>query len=71
MWLALTSSLPDAAVDEVAGFARELASAGRTLVLGGQRRADAAAARRAVHVGSMSELAAFAAGLVAGQRDDA
>lgn len=70
VWLALTSTLPDALVDDLVGFARELAAAGRTLILGGQRRADAAAARRAVHVGSMSELAAFAAGLVAGRHDD-
>jgi len=70
VWLALTSTVSEELAEELGGFARELANAGRTLVLGGQRRADAAGARRALHVAAMSELAAFAAGLVAGLRDD-
>lgn len=69
-WLAITSTVPEEQAASIAGLARELALAGRTLVLGGQRRTDVTGARRAYHVDSMGELAAFATGLVAGHRDE-
>lgn len=67
VWLSVSSAVGTGIDDEAAVMARELATAQRALVIGGRHRHELiATARHGCMVSSMTELAAFARGLVSG-----
>jgi methanogenic corrinoid protein MtbC1 len=65
VWLSCSVPVADDVVAEVVGLARSLRTDGATLLVGGRHVADLAAARAAFAIGTMSELAAFARGVIA------
>ena len=66
VWLSVSSAVSPAIDEEIAGLAREVTSARRAFAVGGRHRLDLpATARSASMLSSMTELGAFARGLVA------